>query len=149
MRGRRLERSHQVPILLSPFASWDAGTQPKGYVFWGIFQVYTTIFVPEKWGLENDVFFWESFLVGDITSWIVIFLCRWKPCCPWNPFIFFFRPHFLCWLGQETIPDDVKMIYNSKFLGLGLWWRIWLCFVDPLYSQVFQWKGFCPRFLKK
>lgn len=46
-RGRRLERPHQVPILLSPFGSWDAGTQPMDMFFWTSFKVYITAFVPE------------------------------------------------------------------------------------------------------
>ena len=32
-RSRRLERSHQVPILLSPFGSWKHGNAANGYVF--------------------------------------------------------------------------------------------------------------------
>lgn len=46
-QGRRLERSHQVPISLSLFGSWDAGTQPMDMFFWTSFKVYITVFVPE------------------------------------------------------------------------------------------------------
>lgn len=94
------------------------GNSANGYVFLDILQSLHNCFRAWNLGVGKWCSLWKGFLVGDIPTWIVIVLClcMWKPNGPWDPF-FCIPPHFLCWLGQETIPDDVKMIYNSKFLG--------------------------------
>ena len=94
------------------------GNAANGYVFLNILQSLHNCF--RAWNLRvGKMMFFVGRLPGgwytlmDCNSLVSVYV-KTKPSVK----SFFCIPlHFLCWLGQETIPDDVKMIYNSKFLG--------------------------------